>query len=423
MKVLVIGLNYSPEEIGIGPYTGGMCEHLVQHGHSVRVVTAKPYYPQWKVSQGYSPWTWDSESHPRLSITRVPLFVPANPSGLKRLIHYFSFSITALPIVVRSALSFKPNIVVCVAPSLVSAPLAGIASTLARCPAILHVQDLEVGAAFATGLLKRRSIIGRMAIYFERKVLNMFQYVSSISPAMIETLAELGISREKLILFRNWSDTQRIFPSPSSENYRSAWNIGSRKVALYSGNIGKKQGIEIIINAAERLRARTDLVFVICGVGPFRAALEARAAGLENVQFHDLQPVARLNELLSVATVHLLPQSAEAADLVLPSKMVNMLASGRPIVATALPETALAMELDGCGLAVPPEDTVAFADAVEKIIDSAGLYDQMAAAARAKAESVWSKPVILDRWRTKLERIATHSNDTYQDTDLDLETR
>jgi colanic acid biosynthesis glycosyl transferase WcaI len=129
-------------------------------------------------------------------------------------------------------------------------------------------------------------------------------------------------------------------------------------VAIYSGNIANKQGIEIVVEAARLLRHRKDLMFVVCGNGPNRARLIESSADLDNIQFHDLQPRERLSDLLGMASVHLLPQIAGAADLVLPSKLTNMLASGRAIAATAEPGTGLAAEVDGCGLitlrATPP---------------------------------------------------------------------
>src|SRR3546814_10977620 len=99
---------------------------------------------------------------------------------------------------------------------------------------------------------------------------------------------------------------------------------------------------------------RNDITFVLCGSGPTRPELEARAAGLTNIQFHALQPQEEFQELLGLATVHLLPQRAGAADLVLPSKLANMLASGRPVVAGAAPGSDLAISVDGCGIAVEP---------------------------------------------------------------------
>ena len=143
------------------------------------------------------------------------------------------------------------------------------------------------------------------------------------------------------------------------------------------------------------------------GLGWFhRAALEALAAGLGNIQFHDLQPAARMGELLALAAVHLLPQIPGAADLVLPSKLTNMLASGRPVVATVAPGTGLAAEVEGCGLVSAPGDAVALAGAVTALLDDPDLAARCGVAARERALDRWSQQAIIDRLAERLRGLA-----------------
>lgn len=167
-------------------------------------------------------------------------------------------------------------------------------------------------------------------------------------------------------------------------------------MALYSGNIANKQGLEVVIDAARVLSGRKDIVFVICGEGPNRANLQQQAKGLDNnIQFHDLQPAERMAEFLSLASVHLLPQRAEAADLVLPSKLTNMLASGRPVIATAAHGTGLHAEVEGCGINTTPGDGAALADAVVQLVDDPERRNRLGAAARERALERWSRPAII----------------------------
>ena len=147
--------------------------------------------------------------------------------------------------------------------------------------------------------------------------------------------------------------------------------------------------------SARALAGRPDIAFVICGEGPNRANLQEQAAGLHNVQFHDLQPAERMAEFLSLASVHLLPQKAEAADLVLPSKLTNMLASGRPVVATAAAGTGLHAEVEGCGINSTPGDGAAMADAITRLIDDPARRHALGEAARLRAVDRWSRPAII----------------------------
>lgn len=394
MRILFLGLNYRPEEIGIGVYSGGLCEALAARGHDVRVIAGKPYYPNWSVrsDQGYG---WRRSREDGVDIIRCPLYVPARPSGIRRIIHHLSFALSALVPMVTLAVRYRPDLIVTVAPSMAAAPVALLAARIARVRTWLHVQDFEVEAAFAMGLLDRRSRLAQLARYIERGTIARFDEVSSIGPAMCRKIVEFGVASAHVYERRNWADLDTVTPSDQS-NYRRQWRIAAPIVALYSGNIANKQGIEIVLDAARKLAHRQDIAFVICGEGPTRAGLEAQAAEMKNLSIHDLQPRERLSDLLALATIHLLPQRAEAADLVLPSKLTNMLASGRPIIVTAAEGTGLADEVATCGIRIAPGDAVAFARAVESLADDPARCAALGKAARQRAEERWAREQIID---------------------------
>jgi colanic acid biosynthesis glycosyl transferase WcaI len=398
MRILVLGLNYAPEEIGIGPYTTGLSQGLVQAGHMVQVVAGHPYYPQWQVLADYG-GRWRRTSESGVTVTRCPHYVPAVPSGTKRLIHHASFAVSAAGPMLAATLRFRPDIIFTVAPSLASAPLALAVAKLTKAVSWLHIQDFEVEAALATGLLRQGTMLAATASRVETRLLRSFDRVSSISPEMCAKLERTGVDAKRVVEFRNWADTDSIRPLTGVSPYRQEWGISTQHVALYSGNIANKQGIELVVEAASKLRHRNDLTFVVCGQGPNRPRIEAQARQerLNNIRFYDLQPRERLGDLLGLATVHLLPQLADAADLVLPSKLANMLASGRPVLATAMPNTGIAREIEGCGRIVPPEDTAAFAAAIEQMIDDQAAGGQLGILARCRAENVWNRDAILQR--------------------------
>lgn len=236
-----------------------------------------------------------------------------------------------------------------------------------------------------------------------------FDRVSTISPRMLDKLLAKGVASVKAILFPNWVDIAglRFEDSGLSETgqsgYRAELGIAADAVvALYSGNMGKKQGLEILAQAATLMRDAPKLVFVFCGNGVGRADLVALCDGLPNVRFMDLQPSARLGELLTMADIHLLPQRADAADLVMPSKLTGMLASGRPVVATAHANTELADVVAGCGLVVEPERPQAFADAINMLVQDAAARVRLGAAARAYAEENLDRDKLLGKFEAEL---------------------
>lgn len=404
MNILILGINYAPELVGIGPYTADMAQFLAAAGHGVTVVCAKPYYPHWKVDPSFVGGGKRVSVEHGVRIVRLPTYIPANPDGKRRLVHHMSFAARAQFAMATEIRRCKPDVVIGIAPSLISMTAARDAARRTGAKLWLHIQDFEVEAAFATGLLNDGGALARMAKRFENWAIKADR-VSTISPQMCVKLAEKGIAEDRIFEFRNWANIDEVVPRDDPSPYREEWKIDRPHVALYSGNIANKQGIQIVVEAARLLSHRKDLIFVICGDGPDRARLIEQSKKLDHIRFHDLQPRERLSDLLSMASVHLLPQIAGAADLVLPSKLTNMLASGRPVIATALPGTGLAEEVKGCGIIVPPSDATAFAAAIEQLLDNDNMSRSFGTAARERAESHWSRRNILGRFQLELTKL------------------
>lgn len=396
MRIAILGLNYAPEPIGIGPYTHGLAQALAAAGWQVDVVTAQPYYPAWRRDPAWArPW-WRRERAHGIAVTRCPLYVPNRPSGARRIVHHLSFALAAIPAMLATAWR-RPDVVLAIAPSLLSVPVAALAARCARAPLWVHVQDFEVEAALATGMIARGRL-ARAALGLENRLLRGAALVSTISPQMAARLPAKGVARARVRELRNWALTS-FEPTPGGvERLRAEWELGDRQVALYSGNIAVKQGVESLIDAARLLADRPDIAIIICGDGARRAELAALAAGLANVQLHPLQPAARMGDVLALAAMHLLPQLSGAADLVLPSKLTNMLASGRPVIATAAPGTGLHEEVDGCGVPVGPGDAGALADAIRALADDRPRAAALGRVAAARAGERWSAATILPRF-------------------------
>lgn len=404
MKILLYGLNFAPEPTGIGKYNGEMATWLVEAGHEVRVVAAPPYYPSWAVGDGYSAWGGVVEDHNGARVWRTPVWVPVRPTGLKRVVHLASFAAMSVPVLVRQ-MFWKPDVIVVVAPAFACAPGGWIAARLSGAKAWLHIQDFEIDAAFRMGLLKGR-IAQRVLCMFERWMLQRFDRVSTISQRMMEVLHAKNVDAARAVSFPNWVDIGAIRPAAEPSAYRTELGIADDAiVALYSGSMAGKQGLELLPAAARALREKLPgLMFVLCGDGVAKPGLERECAGLPNVRLLPLQPAARLGELLGMADVHLLPQHPDAADLVMPSKLTGMLSSGRPVLATAHPGTELANVVQGLGAVVPPNDLPAFTAALTQLAESAELRTQLGAAARRYAEDRLARGRVLVDFEQALRR-------------------
>jgi colanic acid biosynthesis glycosyl transferase WcaI len=422
LRILVYGLNFAPELTGIGKYTGEMAAWLAGRGHEVRVVTAPPYYPAWRIREDYrGRWYRTERGAGEPVVIRTPLYVPERPSGMSRVAHLFSFMVGSVPAMALEVFR-RPEVVFTVEPTFFCAPLALFVAKAAGVPAWLHVQDFEVDAAFELGLLPSEGWIHDIALRLEGFFTLAFDRVSSISAKMMERAQVKGVAADQVVLFPNWVDVDSIYPleecaecdakEPTAlrrELSGRVPGIESKTLLLYSGNMGAKQGLELLAPLAKRFAGDPRVHFVFCGDGSFRPQLEEMVRGMANVTLMPLQPFDRLNDLLNTADIHLLPQRAGAADLVMPSRLTGMLASGRPVIATAAPGTQVAMVVEGRGLAVPAEDPEALYSAVDRLVKDRALRAQMGRAARAYAVEHLGKEQVLTRFEADLNQLVAQS--------------
>lgn len=401
-RLLIQGLNYAPDQVGIPKYTTEMAEWLTARGWEVSVVTAAPYYPGWAVRPGYTARRYARETRAGVRVVRCPFYVPARPSATKRLVHLMSYALSSAPALVREAVRFRPDVVLSIAPALMAAPLSLAIARAIRRPALLHVQDFELDVAFGLGLMRGQAAQRTMTA-IERAIYRGFDGVSAPSQAMVMRLIDKGCAAERVFEFRNWADTDAIRPDvPHAELRRELRIDDAQTMALYSGTLSEKQGASLLVTAARALRDDPTIRLVICGEGPARAGIEAETAGLDNVTLLPLQPVERLPALLGAADIHLLPQLAGAEDLVLPSKLSGMLSSGRPVLATVSAQSGIAREIGEAGLIVPAGDAAAFADGLRRLAGDAVMRALMGEHARRRAEESWSKEKVLGSFEARL---------------------
>ena len=398
------GINYSPELTGIGKYTGEMAEWLAERGHEVRVVTAPPYYPAWRVRSDFSSWKYQVEQGP-IKVYRCPLFVPEKPSAFTRLLHLSSFTLSSLPVMLRQV-AWRPDVALTVEPAFFCTLATLLTSAFTGSVSWLHVQDFEIDAAFDMGFLHDAGPVTKFVYNLERHIMRRFSRVSTVSPRMIAQLQQKGVDYEKAILFPNWVDINVVHPMERTSTLRSRLGLTAGKVVLlYSGNMGMKQGLELLPVLAQWFAPDPRVHFIFCGDGALRPRMEQSVAGLSNVTMLPLQPASSLNDLLNAADVHLLPQRADAADLVMPSKLTGMLASGRPVIATAGKGTQVATAVDGCGIAVEPGDMAGVIEAVSTLVGSASLRREMGANARLHAVEHLGKDRVLERFERELKAL------------------
>ena len=375
MRFLIYSLNYEPELTGIGKYNSELAYSLCEFGINVTAVVGYPYYPEWRVAKGYNNKHYSHEILNNISLIRCPIFIPSKVSTVKRIIHLISFSLTSGLALLTQKVK-KPNVIFLVQPSLFCAPMALVYAKMTGAFSIMHIQDFEIDAMFELGLKKKRKgLFSKLVYTLERKILQQFDLVTTISSSMLEKAYEKGVEREKLYLLPNWASLTNHKDLVDSR-MREEWGFeDSDKIVLYAGNMGEKQGLETILDAAAYFQSLSEIKFVMVGSGANEQNLKkyAKDRNLKNTFFFPLQPKERLGEMLCTADIHLVTQKAGVSDLVLPSKLTNILAVGGHAIVTAEKDTELfriAETYKGIYSTIEPESTVALINALNQLIES-----------------------------------------------------
>jgi colanic acid biosynthesis glycosyl transferase WcaI len=405
VRLLIHGMNYAPELLGIGRYTGELGAYLASRGHRVTVLTAAPYYPQWRVREDYRPQRWRREWRDGVEVLRAPQYVPARVSSLGRLLQECSFGASCLYWWSTCLLQRPWDAMVAVCPPMTSGLVPGLLARRLAVPLVIHVQDLQLDAARELGILRQPLLLAGLT-WLELHLFRQARAVTTISRPMAARLAAKGVPPARLQVLPNWADLDKVRPGPRLNALRRELGLTSETVVLYAGNLGEKQGLEVILEAAALTRGKPSIRYLIAGEGAARdrTKLRAQDLGLDNLTFLPLQSNSRLPLLLAAADLHLVVQRQKAADLVMPSKLANIMAAGRPFIATAGEATELARVTteSRAGLVVPPEDGRALAQAILGLAGDSGARKEMAVRARRYAETFWDRERILRQWEELL---------------------
>jgi colanic acid biosynthesis glycosyl transferase WcaI len=397
-SVLFITRYYWPELIGSAPFSTDIAEWLATHGRPTTVLSGLPHYPHTEIFPAYRNGRCLRETVCNVDVERLRAGPPRSTSAMARMANEAEFLLRGLKALASGRVK-RHSVVLALCPSILCVAL-GVAARRRGgiCVAIVH--DIQSGLAEKLGMVGG----GRMASLMracERAILNRTDLVAVLSAEMKDQLRGMGVTAP-IEVIPLWVDTDHIRAAPAVA--RSGVRV------LYSGNLGRKQGLsQVVALARELAERRLDIEIVLRGDGSQAGELltQITALGLTNIHLAELQPNEALGTALASGDIHLVPQRPDAAAFAVPSKVFNIMAVGRPFVATALPDSVLwrLQRQSGAFLCVPPDDPPTFAEAVIRLADDSRLRHELGRRGREFVEQHYAKPRILGHLMSRLDAV------------------
>jgi colanic acid biosynthesis glycosyl transferase WcaI len=375
MNLLVLCPHFAPDLAPTGEVMTQIATELAARGNRLHLVTSLPWYQHHAIEPGWEGQWVRHEDLPWGRITRVHPFPTDKRNIPARAAAFAGF--TAMVALSGLTSRSRPDAVLAMSPPLTLGAAGWAVARRHRVPFVFNIQDVFPDVAVELGAITNPKVIA-LASWLERETYLRADAVTVLSEDLQANVAAKIAGRRgsagsptKVRVIPNFIDTDAIAPGPAENAYRREFGLEGKTVVMYAGNVGWSQSLDLVVAAASHLVDDPDVVFVINGGGVARPGLEQAAASLPNVRFVDMQPKARLAEVVAAADIHVVPLRTGLARSSVPSKLYTILAAGRPVVASVDPGTEVARTVSAAdaGIAVPPDDAEAFTKALVRLID------------------------------------------------------
>ena len=366
MKILFISHYFPPEGNAPAVRTFENCRRWASLGHEVTVITGAPNVPAGKVYEGYENRWRQEEEVDGIRVIRVWTYIAANKGFLRRIFNYLSFMLFSFW---HGLWVPKPDVVIATSPQFFCAVGGYFLARLRRRPFVFEVRDLYPESMKAVDAVNNAAIIKAVDMLVDH-MYRRSKGIVVVTDSFKDVIAARGIGADKIAVVKNGVDLDRFIPGPRENVVRKGLGRGVGFVVSYIGTVGMAHGLEIVLDAAERLKDRTEIHFLIVGDGAQREALERSAAqsSLHNVMFVGRVPRDRVPDYIAASDVCLVTlRAGELFETVLPSKMFELLAMSRPIIMSVKGEASRILDASGGGVAVDPGRSDQLADAVLRI--------------------------------------------------------
>lgn len=384
-----------------------LCEGLAARGHEVSVITAFPHYENFRVWDEYRGKLVERGRYAGIDVVRLYVYAPGKKSMINRLLSYVSYNTLAT---VTGALSRQAwDVVLCPNGSFFSGLSAWVLEKLKSAPFVYNVQDLYPDVPIRAGQLRNRYAIAALRS-MENFMYRKAAHVTVITRSMRENLLAKRVPDKKVSVIANFVDTDFIRPLPRENAFSREHGLSGKFVVSYAGSLGYVYDLDALLDAAVLLRNQRDILFLIVGNGVAKGDLQRRAERLDlaNVRFMPFQPRECLPWLRASSDVQVSLYKNGAANDSFSSKIYEIMASGRPLLAAAEEGSEIdhAVESAGCGMCIRPGNSERMAESVLTLYRDAGLREHMGRQGRAYAEANHSRHVAVARYDELLRQVA-----------------
>jgi len=407
MRILILHMRYHPDLTGTAPLVTDLAMKLAAMGDEVTVITSMPHYGRKQIASKYRGRAIHREKISGVDVRRTFVYVPPNHKGLYRGINYLSYTFMSI---VSGILVEGVDAILCVNPPITIGFSGWILSLSQRIPVVLNIQDVWPDCIAIIGQLRSR-LLYRLFKHLEKFLYERAAKVTVLSEGMRQNLEDKGVKNTKIAVIPNWADLDAVVPMAKNNGFRTMHGLDGRFVAMFAGNIGFISVLDTVLDAARIVKDRSDIQFLIVGEGNAKAALvkKANELVLPNVRFMPTQAAAVLPEMLAAADVSLVTLDRRLGQLNVPSKTYNIMASGRPVLASVPADSEIArlVKEATCGVTVPPEDPPVLAEAIVKMQDDPNKLERLGKNGRRYVEKHYAKDKVILQYRELLHEVGT----------------
>jgi putative colanic acid biosynthesis glycosyltransferase WcaI len=406
MRILLPIIQFPPDVNPTGVLMAQLCEGLIACGHEVSVITTFAHYENFRIWEEYRGKLVKRDRERGMEIVRLFTYAPGKKSMVNRLLSYVTFNVLATIAGVFSRSRW--DVILCPNGSFFSGITAWLIGKAKGIPFIYNVQDLYPDVPIRAGQLRNRHAIAALKA-IEGFMYRKADHITVIAPSFGDNLVSKGVPRGKISVIPNFVDTEFIRPFPKANSFAQQHGLSDKFVVTHAGNLGYVYDLDTMLDAASLLSSQKDILFLIVGNGVAKPALEKKAheLKLDNVQFIPFQPRESLPWLRAASDVQVSLYKNGAANDSFPSKIYEIMASGRPLLASSDGDSGIAslVKTAACGLCVKPGETERLAEAILDLYHNPALRETMGRRGRRYAEENHSKQVVIDRYHELLQGI------------------